>query len=133
MPTKSDEYNVKFVHISLKCSISLFRFYLVEKQDTCSNFSLFVEEIGPFKIQHHRTKSTQKILMQWRIQDFPNGGASPKGEDINLQNCMKMKRSGLREMPHGSTSVVAGTQTLIFDTPIPRSNFLYFHTVFGKN
>ena len=138
MSTKSDEYNVKLIHISLKCSVSLFWFYFVWKTgDTCWNFCLFVEEIGPFKIQRHRTKSIQKILMQWRIQDFPNGGASSKGEDINPKNCMKMKRSGLREGTGANDALrisqCSGGYTDKCWTGPPPANFLQFHAVFLKN
>ena len=40
-------------------------------------------------------------LLQWRIQDFSEGGANPQGGDANLllgqifpENCMKMKEIG---------------------------------------
>ena len=50
-------------------------------------------------------QKTSTRALQWRIQDFPDGGTNPKGGDGNLlfwpgffpETCMKMKRIGPRE------------------------------------
>ena len=45
----------------------------------------------------------KSIVLQWQIQDFPDGGANPGVwsenlllDNIFVENCMKMKEIGLR-------------------------------------